>query len=296
MKNIIALCIFIVQAFYANGQSVDTFEVYFAKNVTRLSAEATTTINRLINTKALMRGQKLMMLGYTDYVGNVEYNNALSETRAKSVRNYLITKGFEEQDLKVCLGKGKIERANVAGKEGVPHDRKVQIIIEHNLAPAAAANPPLTRDNIAKVAVKNAPLSTTISQGATPMALMDLSTIKVNQTVALNNIFFEGGTSNILPTSKPELEKLYGFLKDNQGITIRIEGHVCCMGPVQKLDSANYSGARAKAVFDYLVSKGINKDRMKYVGRGNFNPVVKEEKTEADRELNRRVEIRILSK
>ena len=61
-------------------------------------------------------------------------------------------------------------------------------------------------------------------------------------------------------------------------------------------DVERLSSRRAKAIYDYLVSKGINRDRLKYIGLGNANPVVKEENTEADKELNRRVEVRILSK
>ena len=56
------------------------------------------------------------------------------------------------------------------------------------------------------------------------------------------------------------------------------------MGTVQRIDSANFSGARAKAVFDYLAKKGIAINRMQYVGLGNINPVVAEEKTEDKQE------------
>jgi len=50
---------------------------------------------------------------------------------------------------------------------------------------------------------------------------------------------------------------------------------------------------RAQAVYDYLISSGIDKKRMKYRGFGTKVPVASNE-TEEGRSLNRRVEIMIV--
>ena len=181
------------------------------------------------------------------------------------MQDYLVNAGFDKKDITLCIGKGKIDRTPV-GKDGYGRDRKVQIIIDRGSPPPAKT------------------------------AVLDISKAKVNQTIALKNIFFVGGQPIILESSFPELNNLVKTLIDNKTLKIQIEGHICCAGPVEGVDDNNLSLFRAKAVYDYLVSKGIDARRLSYVGLGNRNPVSREENTEDERELNRRVEMRILSK
>ena len=53
------------------------------------------------------------------------------------------------------------------------------------------------------------------------------------------------------------------------------------------------SGKRAKAVYDYLLAKGIDKERLSYKGFGMLKPLA-ENTTEENRALNRRIEFRIV--
>jgi len=280
MKN--SLLIFFALLFAVPGycQTKDTFEVYFPFNIPKISKEAEAYIDKLIFNDTLIHGDKLVILGYADYVGGSKHNDTLSRERAKNVRDYLVAAGFDTKDIRLCIGKGKIERANIKGREGFAPDRKVQIIIDLT-APVSA--PPAT------VA---APL---------PKQKIDIKQLKVNQAFALNNIIFQPGLPVLLPESFPDLERLLTFLKENKSVTIRIEGHVCCLGIEEGKDmpygaSGYLSECRAKAICSYLVSKGIDTARMKAIGLGNINPIVKNELTEEDRIKNRRVEIRITSK
>ena len=54
------------------------------------------------------------------------------------------------------------------------------------------------------------------------------------------------------------------------------------------------SEKRAKAVYDYFVSKGIENSRMSYAGYGSLNPIA-ENYTVAGQKLNRRIEIKIIN-
>jgi len=54
------------------------------------------------------------------------------------------------------------------------------------------------------------------------------------------------------------------------------------------------SEQRAKAVVDYLVKKGIEPSRLKYRGAAYDEPLVSND-TEEHKQLNRRVEFKILS-
>jgi outer membrane protein OmpA-like peptidoglycan-associated protein len=273
MKNIPLIFIFLVSAFGGYGQSKDTFEVYFPLNVSKISKENEAYIDRLVFKDSLLHGDKLIVLGYTDYVGGTGYNDTLSMRRAKNVRNYLISEGLDQNDIKLCMGKGKIDRTNRSGKDGYAPDRKVQIIIDR------AVRTPQPEEH--------------------PGGL-DIHYLKVDQTIALNNIFFKLNSPVLLDKSQPDLTLLLNFMKQNPNVTIRIEGHVCCMGPVEGVDSKNKDGylseERAQAIYQYLADKGIDKQRMTFKGLGNRNPIVKTEVTESDRAKNRRVEIRIMSK
>jgi outer membrane protein OmpA-like peptidoglycan-associated protein len=80
----------------------------------------------------LMRYGKtqLTIIGYTDNVGSDQYNQTLSERRAKAVNDYLLNKGVLVQRL-VFLGRGAgSPRASNATEEGRRLNRRVEIIIE----------------------------------------------------------------------------------------------------------------------------------------------------------------------
>ncbi len=275
MKRLVFLLL--VNSFSSSvySQSKDTFEVYFPFNSAKISKEAEGYIDLLIFNDTLIHGNKLMVLGYADYVGGNKHNDSLSFMRANAVRNYLVKYGFDKEDISLCVGKGKIGRKNIAEKNGCAADRKVQIVIVHT---PPAAPPPAVNPN----------------------AKIDINKLKVNQAFALNNLFFEPGMDFLLPESSPDLAVLLGFMRENPKVTIRIEGHVCCLGHQEGLDShykdGYLSGYRARAIYNFLAKNGIDTDRMKTIGLGNNNPVVKDEVTEDDRRKNRRVEIRILSK
>jgi outer membrane protein OmpA-like peptidoglycan-associated protein len=287
MKTILLLIASLL-AVKGYGQSHDTFQVHFALNDTKIGKRASDFIDHLIFKDVLIHGQKLIVLGYADYLGSNAHNDSLSAARAKSVKDYLVDAGFDTKDITLCMGKGKIEREPV-GKDGYAHDRKVQIIIDHSTPVVVApTKPPVHKETKVAAAPKPPPVKET--------KVMDIAEVKVNQTIALKNICFEGGTPNILPESIPELNNLLEVLQKNDKINIQIEGHICCAGPIEGTDLNDLSVFRAMAVYDYLVKNGIEKDRLKFVGLGNRNPVANPEVTEEDRVKNRRVEIRILSK
>jgi len=114
---------------------------------------------------------------------------------------------------------------------------------------------------------------------------------EVGEVIKLNNILFEQGKSSLLPESYTELDKLVNILKTNASMEIQVNGHTNNIG-VQNLE---VSEKRAKAVVDYLQSKGVMLNRLKYKGFGDTQPVASND-TEEGRKLNRRVEIAIIKK
>ena len=112
------------------------------------------------------------------------------------------------------------------------------------------------------------------------------------QTIRMNNIFFNTGKSDLLPESYPELNRLVKFLNENPNITVKILGHTDNVG--KRDDNLILSNARAESVKNYVISQGINKNRITTEGFGPDRPIATND-TQEGRALNRRVEFQILS-
>mgnify|MGYP000215212026 CR=1 FL=1 len=116
--------------------------------------------------------------------------------------------------------------------------------------------------------------------------------IEHGQSIRLNNIFFEFAKYDLLEDSYSELNRVYDFMLKNPNIKIKIAGHTDNVG--SKTFNQNLSEKRAKAVADYLISKGIDKKRIQTIGYGMDKPIASNE-TEEGRQQNRRVEFIILT-
>lgn len=116
--------------------------------------------------------------------------------------------------------------------------------------------------------------------------------IKVGEKVSLNNIFFVSGRYYLLPESNAELNKLALYLLQNPSIEIQINGHSDNDG--LKYKNQKMSELRAREVFEYLISKGVQ-NKMYFKGFGSSQPIA-DNSTEAGRARNRRVEFEIIKK
>ena len=122
---------------------------------------------------------------------------------------------------------------------------------------------------------------------------IDSLNLKQGDTFTLKNVNFAFDRSELLPESKKTLEELFYYLKKHEGIVISINGHTDIVGTEEH--NIELSKQRAKAVYDFLIERGINKDRMNYDGFGSSKPL-NDNSTETNRQNNRRVEIKIEKK
>ena len=120
---------------------------------------------------------------------------------------------------------------------------------------------------------------------------LELSPLTVGEIIKLNNVFFVQSKPEMLPESKPELERILKLLNDNKSLEIELSGHTDNQGS----SSANLmlSEARALSVMNYLIENGIDKERLSHKGYGGTKPVASNASDESRRK-NRRVEIKIL--
>lgn len=119
-----------------------------------------------------------------------------------------------------------------------------------------------------------------------------LNNLKKDVKIVLRNVFFETGSANLQPASYAELGRLTKLLEDNPDLRIEISGHTDNLG--SKAANQRLSEARAKAVVDFLISLGIDKNRLEFKGYA-FDQPVADNSTQEGRALNRRVEFKVLS-
>ena len=123
--------------------------------------------------------------------------------------------------------------------------------------------------------------------------LMDipLHPIDTGTIVELKNIFFETNKFDLKDESKIELQKLTNFLNLNKNIRIQISGHTDNVGD-KKLNQV-LSQNRAKSVYEYLITNGIEKTRLSFKGYGDTKPVVAND-TPENKARNRRTEFKVV--
>jgi outer membrane protein OmpA-like peptidoglycan-associated protein len=264
----------------------DTFKLYFDLDVPLLNAKMEKKIDLLIYNDKIITGAGITIIGYADYLGSESYNQDLSMKRAQNVKEYLVKYGINEKDITLCVGRGKVNRKDMSNRDGSPTDRRVDIVVNNRGRLADKPKPLKTnrKDTIRRVNVTR---------------IEDIKHLRPGSLIKLRNVYFPPDRHVMNEESRATLEKLFEVLRDNTRMKISIEGHVCCVKDVydaEDIDTGEptLSVNRAKAIYNYLVDRGISADRLTYMGYGRSRPVVPNEVTDEDKEKNRRVEIRIV--
>jgi OOP family OmpA-OmpF porin len=116
---------------------------------------------------------------------------------------------------------------------------------------------------------------------------------KVKLKEISKGIYFETGKDVLKNESLVVLDQIVDIMNEYNAYIISIEGHTDNTGKADK--NLALSKDRAKAVHDYLASKGIQESRMEYEGYGQEKPIA-DNKTAAGRAKNRRVELELKMK
>ncbi len=165
----------------------------------------------------------------------------------------------------------------------VPCDEEIPVIADVSPPP-----PPVDPQEIPSTKEETPSLET---KGA--FSRLEVEKLSVGTTLRIDKLYFHADSANFTPDSKPILDDIYLFLTENPKITIEVGGHTNGIPSHAYCDKL--STARAKAVADYLIAKGIEPSRVKYKGYGKRRPIATN-KTPEGRKKNQRVEITILSK
>lgn len=126
------------------------------------------------------------------------------------------------------------------------------------------------------------------------MSDLDRNKLEVGQTLRIEKLYFEADRSNFTEDSYDVLNEIYVFLSDNRDVIVEIGGHTNTIPDQIYCDEL--STARAKAVVDFLINKGIKDGRLTFKGYGKRHPIDRNDHfNRLARKKNQRVEIKVLS-
>ena len=119
------------------------------------------------------------------------------------------------------------------------------------------------------------------------------SVTQMYQSLKLPSINYDFDSIRPPEYAYPILDKVVTLMKEKGNIHLILEGHSDVLGS----DEYNYwlSGSRAAALKSYIVSRGIQADRIRIHAYGNTRPITLDNSTEG-RRLNRRVDMKLTTR
>jgi outer membrane protein OmpA-like peptidoglycan-associated protein len=259
--------IFLIVFFFSimNLSAQDKLELFFDFNKDVINEKSNLDFDSWL--KHSKDKEILKIFAYSDSIDRNLYNKELSVRRASNVlsllkrNNVRINENLELSSFGEDFVQSRIQNEN----------RKVEVFFKTNIP--------------VEIKIKNPKVS--VIEG-------EINNSKVGDILKLENLNFLNLSDRLLPESKPVMLELLSVLIKNKNLIIEIQGHICCQTKEGKYD---VSTARAKKVYDILVQNRIEKDRLSYKGFGSSKPIYSlPEKNEAERFVNRRVEILIVKK
>lgn len=264
MKLCRALFLFIIYNLSAQQKPIET--IYFEFDKFDLTPNQTEVVTNFIKSIDSSKVESIQIYGYCDDRGTDEYNFRLSNNRAHTIQNLLVSAGFNQTKIVILEGKGRV----VVRPDTIENLHEIR----------------LRNRRVDLIVVKKNSYGKGIHNSFT-------NKVKVGDKIFLENILFDIGSAKLTINSKKELDKIATTLQDQKNIQFEIRGHVCCTPEIysdgidKDSKERRLSWNRAKTVFYYLSSKKISKNRMTYQGCGNRYPLGKGDN------LDRRVEFLI---
>ncbi|PWA07082.1 OmpA family protein [Flavobacterium laiguense] len=276
--------------------SQEQVSFYFDSNTFSLKKEELLKLNQwLVKHK---EDKILGVYGFCDEEGSVGYNDTLARKRIDYVFNAIKGKVKIREDFKTrsfgelhALSKIKAENRKVTLYYIQPKDfgHETEIIKEKKEIEVVKKREIVKFPD--KLAFENPDGSITEFKMDT-IFMRKVSLANVGEKIKLENMNFYINTFAIMPQSRAKMYELLTVLKSCPDMKIQIQGHICCVTK----DIRDLATQRAKAIYKFLEYNEIDKSRMTFVGYGSDRPLYPiPEKSEAEREANRRVEIEIIS-
>ncbi|MCX7543995.1 OmpA family protein [Marinicella gelatinilytica] len=121
-------------------------------------------------------------------------------------------------------------------------------------------------------------------------AVVDKDGCEVQVVIELQGVHFDFDKATLRPESIKILDAAVKTMGEHGTILVEVAGHTDSVGAESY--NQDLSERRAKVVYDYLVDKGVEADRMTWKGYGENSPIATNE-TDEGRQRNRRTELQI---
>lgn len=157
--------------------------------------------------------------------------------------------------------------------------------------PPVASSPVVTAPPAAPAPAASPPAAPPVAQGTNTLAALKACDAEMKRLLAASRIEFETGQAVITALSAPLLDQLATAAITCPGV-VQVEGHTDTVGGAN--DNQKLSVARAFAVRDALVQRGLSPTQLLAEGFGEDKPVASN-KTPDGRAKNRRIELRALA-
>jgi outer membrane protein OmpA-like peptidoglycan-associated protein/opacity protein-like surface antigen len=243
--------------------------VKFKFDKDELTEESKIILNNVAKTLNKFPDQKIEILGHTDNIGTDEYNMDLSERRANSVKNYLVTQGVDGNRLYTA---GCGERKPVADNS-TEMGRAINRRIEFSIYDGVSNKCPKPEEG-----------------GVQQNGKEFEDAVKNSEQVKIEGIFFKFDSDELTPESEITLQHVADVLKKYPNAEVEIQGHTDSLG--NDMYNTFLSQRRAESVKKFLVSKGIGETRLTAIGFGETKPI-EDNGTAYGRAVNRRIEFKI---
>lgn len=251
---------------YCISQEKAGLKIYFSADKFEISETENAKIIHFIDSLKDVNISDINIIGFCNDIDTEQHNDVLSKNRANQVKQKLIELKIQESLISKVEGKGEIQLNNsikLDYKEQRRENRRVEVFF---LYTKAEPEPEKFVEEIKPKEEKKV------------VKQLFSDSVKVGDKIVLENILFYGNAHIFREYSYPALENLLAVLQQKSELTIKILGHVCCGyddGYDDEYGTKNLSFTRAKAVYDYLISNGIDSTRLSYTGLAGRFPTGK---------------------
>lgn len=227
--------------------------------------------------------------GYTDNSGSYAKNVEISKQRAKFVYDHLIASGYTEDRITYeGYGPKKPIYSNryKSTREG---NRRIEIKIVNKTVHGGNQ---LVDESIYDD--PNVVNQEELEKSYLSYFLSNYQSEPMGSVFIIDSLIFES-SSSVLPEGGyciQVLDDFVNYMSENKGVKININGYTDSSGIPE--NNKTLSQERAKAVYDYLISKGIAPGRLIHNGWGSEKPIAPN-RYKWGRDLNRRIEIEFVS-
>jgi outer membrane protein OmpA-like peptidoglycan-associated protein len=246
----------------------DTLVLHFAWDHSNIrpadSPLAATVLRPVDSVHYSVLPDSIVILGYTDTTGPARYNDRLSLRRAEATAA-LLHRGTPDLPIRI---EGRGEADAIPGDDSASR-RTLIIAFRHPLPP-----PPVA----ARLDTPEEPEPDTVFE--------------------LSDIRFHANTDILTDEARLVLPKHIDYLMTLKDRYLEVDGYCNSPGPPLPVTDPLYilSVKRAKFIYDQLVERGFDSNRIVYKGKGNTNPRNAHPTTRGEMDQNMRVEIRVYNK